>query len=102
MRKVYSAADLPQAYLLSHLFDQAGIAHYISNENLQGGVGELPFTHTYPALWLLDEADLERARAIIEGFERTPPRQDSWHCTACGEENPPTFEMCWKCGRSPA
>ncbi|MCC6207293.1 MAG: DUF2007 domain-containing protein [Gammaproteobacteria bacterium] len=99
MHKLYSAADLQQAYLLSHLLRQAGIAHYISNENLQGGVGELPFTHTYPAIWLFDEADRVRARTIIEAFEQAATRQeDAWRCAACGEDSPGTFETCWKCG----
>lgn len=99
MKKLYTAADLQQAYLLSHLLDQAGIAHYISNENLQGGVGELPFTHTYPALWLFDEADGKRAATIIGAFEQAATgRGSGWCCAACGEENPGTFEMCWKCG----
>lgn len=99
MLKLYSAADLQQAHLLSHLLGQAGIAHYISNENLQGGVGELPFTQTYPAIWLFDEADREQAQAIIAAFEQAGTRQgDAWRCGACGEDNPGTFETCWKCG----
>jgi hypothetical protein len=101
MKKLYTAADLPQAYLISHLLEQAGIAHYISNENLQGGVGELPFTHTYPDLWLYDATDYPRAREIIDCFERAPPQREGWRCHACGEDNPPAFELCWRCGHSP-
>lgn len=26
-----------------------------------------------------------------------PPRED-WTCSACGEENPGAFELCWQCG----
>ena len=26
------------------------------------------------------------------------PRRSPWRCTACGEENPETFDICWKCG----
>jgi hypothetical protein len=101
MKKVYSAADLPQAHLLSHLLDHAGIAHYIANEYLQAGVGELPFTDTYPAIWLFDAVDYARARSVIEGFERASTRQGAWCCGVCGEDNPPTFELCWSCGRTP-
>lgn len=101
MKKLYTAADLPQAYLLSHQLDEAGIAHYISNENLQGGLGELPFTQTYPVLWLYDAADHVRARAIIDRFEAAPAPREGWGCQACGEGNPPGFELCWKCGRAP-
>lgn len=101
MKKVYSAANLSQAYLLSHLLEQAGIAHYISNEYLQAGVGELPFPDTYPAVWLFDAGDYARARSVIEGFEQASTRQGVWRCGACGEDNPPTFELCWNCGWSP-
>jgi hypothetical protein len=38
-----------------------------------------------------------RAREVIEAYLRTsaagPPRQ----CAACGEDNPPAFEVCWSC-----
>jgi hypothetical protein len=97
MKRVYSAADLPQAYLLSHLLDEAGIAHYVANVNLQGGVGELPFTQTYPAIWLYDETDYARARSIIGDFEAASNRPGHWRCSACGEDNPLTFDLCWNC-----
>lgn len=100
MKRVYSAADLQQAHLLSHLLEEAGIPHFIANQNLQGGVGGLPFTHTYPEIWIYDEADFDRARATVASFESASLKQGSWRCEVCGEENPLTFELCWKCGRA--
>lgn len=100
MKKVYSAANLPDAHLLSHMLDDAGIEHHIFNENLQGGVGELPFTHTYPEIWIVRESDFERARQVISLFERPDDSSDETvKCAACGEENPGSFEICWQCGK---
>ena len=98
MKKIYSAADLPQAYLVSHLLDRAGIAHHVFNANLQGGVGEIPFTHTWPEIWIVDEADAERATGIVRAYEQGPAPGELSRCPACGEENPAGFEICWRCG----
>lgn len=98
MKKIYSAADLPEAHLVSHLLAEAGIAHHVFNENLQGGVGELPFTHTWPDIWIVDEADAPRALELIRAYERGPSGGEPAACPACGEENPAGFEICWRCG----
>lgn len=100
MKKIYSAADLPEAHLISHLLARAGIAHHIFNENLQGGVGELPFTHTWPDIWVIDDADAEPAGAVIREYERADTRGEPRRCAVCQEENPPAFEICWRCGTS--
>ena len=57
MRRVYSAASLPEAHLLLHQLLDEGIAAAVFNENAHGGVGELPFTHAYPEVW--EQAKLE-------------------------------------------
>lgn len=101
MKKLYSAANLQDAHLLSHLLSEAGIEHHIFNENLQGGVGELPFTHTYPEIWIVDEADLEQAMSVVSSFEQPDTRAgEVVKCDKCGEDNPGSFEICWRCGKS--
>jgi len=97
MKRIYTATDVTQAYLLSQLLARAGIGHYLANEHLQGGAGELPFAAIYPVIWLYDDAEDVRARRIVEDFERVPPGGD-WRCTGCGEDNPSTFDLCWRCG----
>lgn len=100
-KKLYIAADLPQAWLLIGLLQQAGIDIDLRNENAQGALGELPFTHTWPELWLKDDQQWSQARAIVEHFERTTAekeREADRLCANCGENNPPNFEYCWHCG----
>jgi len=62
MLRLCTAANLPEAYLLLHRLAQAGIEARVLNEHAQGGLGEIPFTHAYPEIWIMEAADEERAR----------------------------------------
>lgn len=97
MKRLYMAAHLPDAHLLAHELESDGIKARVFNETLQGGVGELP--HVYPEVWIEDERDWERARALVENFERRVTRDKGVvRCPDCHEENPASFEICWQCG----
>jgi len=92
-----TAANLPEAHLLVRLLAEAGIAARILNEHAQGGTGELPFTQTWPEIWLERETDLVRADEVRRHFERGAEEAPRC-CAQCGEQNPGSFELCWKCG----
>ena len=62
MKRIYSAADLQEAHLLAQLLQEHNIDCHVFNENLQGGVGEIPFVQAYPEIWLGREEDESRAR----------------------------------------
>ena len=100
MKKLYSAASLPDAHLIRNLLDQAGIDAHVFNENAQGGVGQLPVMEACPQIWIVDERDLERARQILEAFEQMPAVRSNLRCQQCSEDNPTTFQLCWNCGSS--
>ena len=76
----------------------AGIAARVFNENAQGGLGEIPFVHAWPEVWVENEGDEVRALELIHGFEKTSDGQRQVGCPACGESNPENFEVCWNCG----
>lgn len=98
MLRLYSAANLPEAHLLRQLLAHAGIEAHVFNENAQSGMGEIPFTHAWPEVWLAQADDAVRAREIVKDFERPcPPRTDVF-CASCRERNPGNFELCWSCG----
>ncbi len=99
MFRLCTAANLPEAHLLLHRLAQAGIEARVLNEHAQGGLGEIPFTHAYPEIWIMEAADEERARRIVVEFEQAPSSPDTAQCAACGEMNPPAFEICWRCGQ---
>lgn len=98
MYRLCSAANLPEAHLILGLLAQAGIEARVFNEHAQGGVGEIPFTQAWPEIWLEDERDVGLAGEVLAQYERATnhaPRR----CTSCGEDNPGTFDVCWKCGK---
>ncbi len=97
MRRVYTAAHLPDAHLVVHSLEAHGVMARVFYENLQGGVGELP--HIYPEVWIEDESDWQQARALVRKFERDVNRSKGVvRCPHCHEENPASFEICWQCG----
>ena len=97
MIRIYSAASLPEAHLLLHRLLERGIGALVFNENAHGGVGELPFTHAYPEIWIDNPRDEREARMIVGEFERDLGAETSVECTECGERSPATFEICWHC-----
>jgi hypothetical protein len=51
-----------------------------------------------PQVWVDDDADAARARAVIEAFALQAQASAPLACPACGEENPGSFDLCWSCG----
>lgn len=97
MQKLYSAANLQEAYLILQMLAAAGIEATILNEHAHGGLGEIPFTHAYPEIWLMEGKDEARARRLVRDYEDTDSAA-THACAACGEHNPSRFELCWRCG----
>lgn len=99
MLRLCTAANLPEAHLLLHRLAHAGIEARVFNEHAQGGLGEIPFTHAYPEIWIMEPAQEARAREIVAEFERPSVALPPARCSGCGEMNPAGFEICWQCGR---
>ncbi len=99
MQRLYQARDRIEAqWLLDRLAEQ-GIGATLLGDYLAGAAGELP-VDIYPTLWVIEDAALPRAQAILSRFlaelaaESGPP----WRCPTCGEQVEGAFELCWNCG----
>ena len=99
MLKIYSAQTLPDAHLVLGLLAQAGIDARVFNENAQSVMGEIPFHHAWPEVWIMDEGDAKQARELIHQIERPQVVSSAAFCPHCHEENPANFHTCWNCGR---
>ena len=98
MKRIYSAANLMEAHIILDLLSHIGVNARLFNENAQSGVGEIPFTHAYPEIWVMNDSDVERGKLVINQYESSPIDTGIVFCTACGEENPRNFQLCWHCG----
>lgn len=98
MKKLYTANHLLEAQIVRDLLESAYIPTRLFNEYAQGGTGEIPFTHTYPEVWVVRDLDYERGRTIVEAYEQAPPVTGTVFCPQCGEGNPGNFQLCWQCG----
>jgi hypothetical protein len=100
MYRLCISANLPEAYLVLHRLEQAGIAARVLNEHAQGGLGEIPFLQAYPEVWVMKEADAVRAQTVLTAFESAEVPPGKVYCSECGEESPRSFEICWHCGQA--
>ena len=98
MKKVFTAASLPEAQLLSDWLADRGVRTRIFNSNAASIAGELPIDASLPQLWVERPGDAQRARELIEGYFRARVTGPPVHCPKCGEDNPASFELCWACG----
>ncbi len=98
MKRVYTAQDLPEARLLADTLNRAGIPARVFNEFAQGAMGDIPFQDSRPEVWVLDDWDQARAEQLLTNLRARVAAMPDRACPACGEVNPGSFELCWRCG----
>jgi hypothetical protein len=98
--RFYIALQRFDAYLLADRLNQAGIRAHVFNEHASSIVGDVPPDVAQPQVWLEREADRERAQTLLRTMESDAAQVGTRHCSACDEESPATFDLCWKCGGS--
>ena len=86
---------MSEARLVQQMLEAVGIRCHTFNEHAAGGLGELAATAVWPEVWIVREQQCSLARSIIEEYERAPEKNID--CEQCGESNPATFEICWRC-----
>jgi hypothetical protein len=90
--------DRTQAYLLRDILAMNGITAHVFNEHMSSIVGDVPPDVALPQVWLDDDDDHARALKVLREYGIRRNRSGVLFCPACREENPATFEICWKCG----
>ena len=101
MVRIHSAGSVHEAHFLLHHLDLAGIRAHVFNHFAAGAIGEIPPSEGLPTIWLEDEADRERALAVIKAHEwraATGENVATICCGGCGEAVPQNFAICWNCG----
>ncbi len=101
MKKVFTREELIWVVQAKYLLETQGIECFLRNEYASSVAGEVPFTHTWPELWVRHDHDVESATKLIKQWQQT--MQDAadypaWQCQQCGETNEGHFALCWSCG----
>ena len=96
MKRVFSSHNLQVAHHTRNLLEAEGIPAVVKNELLSSAMGELPPAECQIEVWVVREADFEKAAQLL----RSPRGRNEapWKCDACGELSGPQFTQCWRCG----
>ncbi|HEY3330743.1 MAG TPA: DUF2007 domain-containing protein [Capsulimonadaceae bacterium] len=97
MHKLYSSPVLLKVELIKSLLDDSGIEAVIRNQYLVMARGDVPYTESWPEVWVSD-AHTDAARQLLAEFNSEPvSAQPDWICKRCGETIEGQFSDCWKC-----
>lgn len=103
MRKVFSSNEVSETALVRDALLQRGVEVTVLNE--YSGQSAVPEFRPPAELWVRHDSDYENARRIVTNTITTLDSKfegPTWICLGCKEENPPSFESCWNCGREQA
>lgn len=99
MTRIFSSWNLAAVHHAKNLLEVEGIRARVRNELLSSGIGQLPTIECQIELWVVNDADAERAERILRfGPVRPEERGRSWRCAGCGEVSEAQFTQCWRCG----
>jgi hypothetical protein len=73
MKRVYATPNSAEAAMIQGLLDENGIAALVVDDDLAGMTGFVA-PSTMPSVWVIDDADAERAEALIA--EHAPADDD--------------------------
>ncbi len=100
MKRIYTALNLPEAYLVRDLLNRSGVAARVFNEHAMAALGEIALGSAYPQVWIDQAHQEQHARSVIADYETRPASTRTRNCFSCGEQNPAEFELCWNCASS--
>ena len=98
MKKLFTHENRMIVFNLKNVLEGEGIGVRIRNEFAAGAAGDLATFETWPELWLEEESDYGRARAIVDEI-MARPAGPGWYCRGCAEFNEASFRICWNCGQ---
>jgi hypothetical protein len=100
MKRLIVSQSLVEVESLKEFLRADGILCTIRNQQGSSLAGEVPFVEVFPELWVIHDADFDRAKELLEeqgnGDEVERPM---WVCAGCEEKHDSSFTACWKCGR---
>jgi hypothetical protein len=100
MRRIFVAADPIEAEAVSAYLNANEIRAIVRNEHIWPIAGVSMTLDGAPAVWILDDADEQRALHLLQERSEQRTNLPPWSCDRCHEENEGAFGVCWKCNAS--
>lgn len=99
MIKVFEDFDIALVGYYQSVLENNGLGTYLKNQFGTSGAGELPFVEVIPQIWVLDDADADQARTLIDELQNPAgsEKPQAWKCPQCGEPQEAVFTNCWNC-----
>ena len=91
---IYSSLHPVNVHLVRNALTRAGLDSYMRAQHLAPLAGEVPFDDARTELYVNAE-DERRATVIIRAALNVVGEDRI--CAQCGESNPFSFEICWRC-----
>ncbi|MGJ8664421.1 MAG: DUF2007 domain-containing protein [Marinicella sp.] len=105
MKKVFVDEMISWVVQAKNVLEEVEIPCFIKNEFSGNLAGEVPFTETWPELWIHKDSDFEQAKVLLKPLRASRMAQaqsdeslPEWTCSNCGESNEGNFALCWSCG----
>jgi hypothetical protein len=97
LKRIYSSHNLAAVHHARNLLENEGIRAVVKNEFLSSAMGDLPPAECQAEVWILLDADAERAEVFLQHAFSVQPGAP-WTCAGCGEACEGQFTQCWRCG----
>lgn len=94
--RLRTCRSLPEAHLVNTALLRAGLRSEVRGESRAPLAGEIPFADARVEVWVGPE-HLLSATALLAEIDAAGEGEPHT-CPKCGEESPPAFELCWRCG----
>ena len=73
MIKIFEDFDITLVGYYQSVLESNNIETFMKNQFGTGGLGELPFVEVVPQLWILNEAEVPRAIALLKELQDDEP-----------------------------
>jgi len=100
MKRIYTADSVAMAWHIRNVLEQHGIYAEVKNERLGSIAGETPITESMPEVWVKPLYAKRAEQILKELSDDVSIDGEDWSCSSCGEENAPSFDVCWNCQTS--
>ena len=105
MKKVFVDEMISWVVQAKNVLEEENIPCFIKNEFSGNLAGEVPFTETWPELWIHRDRDFAQAKELLKPLRASRMAEQAdesehadWACPSCGEHNEGNFAVCWSCG----